>query len=788
MDNNIKVILRFRPLLDFELGSSEYIVEDNAITLNKERFTFDKVFDQSTTNEQLFDSSLRELIGQFLAGNNGTILTYGQTGSGKSFTMLGLIPLIARMIFSLKVNLTISYYEIYMESIKDLLDPVREVKLQGSVPLNVTLVNVNNVENLNKLLFAGNKNKKISTTLMNSESSRSHTVFTLNYNNASLFLVDLAGSEKIDKSGSINGQLLNEVKKINSSLLALGNVINALTDGKSTHIPYRDSKLTRILQNSLGGNSVTSLIVTLSPAKINESETLSTLRFGSRAKFIKNKTPSPKQLTTKEKLMNLEKINQKNQSYIEKLEMELKKGHIGDFEIGDRPSPLFAMNSPGSPLSARLVSDYGFNQNNGYFNVQRLASAASDKYADKYTSNTRFGLVSASPGVSNRLTSISLETNITLSNPKLTLAVSIEDLNSHGKQVTSYADFRTPQLKNGEFHIDSSSEIKSPFYDSYKTGEFQKPGSRVRSSSNDFQRSVSSPISSTFKSRVPVSSKSNEEIERRDRKIEELENVILNLKMENLRNAHTEESKLFTLENALDNLNDKLNEVELINDNLRKHLLISEKIIDTRDNKINKLKASLKEQQFLISKETLGFTHKLGDIQEKLDLLNKQKEEELTFKKTQNEQTDNTRTGNYDSGFSFNSGSIRSTSSKQNVERPKNRSFDKSNKSMMLDIDTSSIINSSQSTLYNTTNETTFDNDSFHKHSTTDNASVTEFLTDKRQRNVTQPLPALESSDTSGMFNDKANESLSAKGSGFSLKIIKPFKTNKGIRANSLAS
>jgi kinesin family protein 5 len=143
----------------------------------------------------------------------------------------------------------------------------------------------------------GNSNRSIASTLMNAESSRSHSIFilTVTQNNmedlsckvGKLYLVDLAGSEKIAKTGA-QGTTLDEAKKINQSLTTLGKVITALTDKKSSHVPYRESKLTRILQESLGGNSRTCLIITCSPHPFNEQETLSTLRFGQRARNIKN--------------------------------------------------------------------------------------------------------------------------------------------------------------------------------------------------------------------------------------------------------------------------------------------------------------------------------------------------------------------------------------------------------------------------------------------------------------------------------------------------------------------
>ena len=157
---------------------------------------------------------------------------------------------------------------------------------------------------------------------MNARSSRSHTCFivtvqqtnqrTFSSKCGQLYLVDLAGSERSEKTGA-KGRLLEEANMINKSLTNLGNVINHLTDGKSTHIPYRDSKLTRILQESLGGNAKTSLIITCSPAKYNLDETLSTLRFGARAKRIKNKAKINREMTIQEMQALYEEEKRKNE-------------------------------------------------------------------------------------------------------------------------------------------------------------------------------------------------------------------------------------------------------------------------------------------------------------------------------------------------------------------------------------------------------------------------------------------------------------------------------------------
>ena len=187
----------------------------------------------------------------------------------------------------------------------------------------------------------GQANREVAFTLMNAGSSRSHSIFitTINQKNTrdfsektgKLFLVDLAGSEKVGKTGA-TGKTLEEAKNINKSLTCLGKVINSLTDGTSTHIPYRDSKLTRVLQDSLGGNSKTALIITCSPSPYNESETMSTLRFGIRAKAIKNKPKVNKEFTVAELKLLIAKLEEqilKKDKYIEIIEETLKKSGLG---------------------------------------------------------------------------------------------------------------------------------------------------------------------------------------------------------------------------------------------------------------------------------------------------------------------------------------------------------------------------------------------------------------------------------------------------------------------------
>lgn len=194
--------------------------------------------------------------------------------------------------------------QLYMEKIRDLIDTskvdlkIRSDKKKGIFIENLTETYISSAQEVYELMEIARNTRAIAATNMNERSSRSHLLFILTVSQTNieeliaktgkLYLVDLAGSEKIRKTGA-EGKTLDEAKKINVSLTALGKVISALTDGKSTHIPYRDSKLTRILQESLGGNAKTTLIVTCSPHINNVAETISTLRFGVSAKKIKNK-------------------------------------------------------------------------------------------------------------------------------------------------------------------------------------------------------------------------------------------------------------------------------------------------------------------------------------------------------------------------------------------------------------------------------------------------------------------------------------------------------------------
>mmetsp|Transcript_23582 Transcript_23582/g.22728 ORF Transcript_23582/g.22728 Transcript_23582/m.22728 type:complete len:780 (-) Transcript_23582:114-2453(-) len=336
-DESVKVVVRIRPMSAEEerngnLIAAEAFPDRGLIVVRNPKasdseppknFSFDSVFASSVEQKHIYDTCAAGVVDSVLSGYNGTIFAYGQTGAGKTHTMegrpdppflRGIIPNSFQHIFDhissasdFQFLVRASYLEIYNEEIRDLLskDPKNSLELKENLDTGVyvkdlTSFVVKNVTEIDHVMQAGKKNRSTGATLMNQTSSRSHSIFTIviecmdlagkgdHIRVGKLNLVDLAGSERQSKTGA-TGDRLKEATKINLSLAALGNVISALVDGKSSHIPYRDSKLTRLLQNSLGGNAKTVMCANCGPADYNYDETLSTLRYANRAKNIKNK-------------------------------------------------------------------------------------------------------------------------------------------------------------------------------------------------------------------------------------------------------------------------------------------------------------------------------------------------------------------------------------------------------------------------------------------------------------------------------------------------------------------
>ncbi|XP_001352782.1 kinesin-like protein Klp68D [Drosophila persimilis] len=350
----VQVVVRCRPMSNRERseGSPEVVnvypnrgvVElQNVVDANKEQrkvFTYDAAYDASASQTTLYHEVVFPLVSSVLEGFNGCIFAYGQTGTGKTFTMegvrgnddlMGIIPRTFEQIW-LHINRTenfqflvdVSYLEIYMEELRDLLKPNSkhlEVRERGSgvyVP-NLHAINCKSVDDMIRVMKVGNKNRTVGFTNMNEHSSRSHAIFMIKIEMCDtetntikvgkLNLIDLAGSERQSKTGA-SAERLKEASKINLALSSLGNVISALAES-SPHVPYRDSKLTRLLQDSLGGNSKTIMIANIGPSNYNYNETLTTLRYASRAKSIQNqpiKNEDPQDAKLKEYQEEIERL------------------------------------------------------------------------------------------------------------------------------------------------------------------------------------------------------------------------------------------------------------------------------------------------------------------------------------------------------------------------------------------------------------------------------------------------------------------------------------------------
>lgn len=404
------VAVRVRPLLPKEVLHSQqscvHIDSDQrTLTLGTNRhFQFQDVLDEACSQEIAYNRCVQPLLESFFQGFNVTVVAYGQTGSGKTYTIgeasissisddeQGIIPRAMAEIFKLvdendliDYTIRVSYLEVYKEEFRDLLEVqtsskdilIREDDKGNVVLCGVKETEVEGLDEVLSLLEIGNTAKHTGATQVNTQSSRSHTIFTVTMEqrrvvgrvtrmtngddgpglaigqvlSSKFHFVDLAGSERILKTGN-TGERLKESIQINSGLLALGNVISALGDPKrkGSHIPYRDSKITRILKDSLGGNAKTVMICCISPSASDFDETLNTLNYANRAQNIKNKAT----INCKKDAERVENL----QHQIKSLQRALEQRHRSETRILSRfdPSKCVARRSTEDHVS-RLMAE-----------------------------------------------------------------------------------------------------------------------------------------------------------------------------------------------------------------------------------------------------------------------------------------------------------------------------------------------------------------------------------------------------------------------------------------------
>ncbi|XP_010382323.2 kinesin-like protein KIF27 isoform X2 [Rhinopithecus roxellana] len=339
----VKVAVRIRPLLCKEVLHNHQVCvrvipNSQQVIIGRDRvFTFDFVFGKNSTQDEVYNTCIKPLVLSLIEGYNATVFAYGQTGSGKTYTIggghiasvvegqKGIIPRAIQEIFqsisehpSIDFNVKVSYIEVYKEDLRDLLEletsmkdlHIREDENGNTVIVGAKECHVESADEVMSLLETGNAARHTGTTQMNEHSSRSHAIFTISicqvrknveaaedgswysprYIVSKFHFVDLAGSERVTKTGN-TGERFKESIQINSGLLALGNVISALGDPrrKSSHIPYRDAKITRLLKDSLGGSAKTVMITCVSPSSSNFDESLNSLKYANRARNIRNK-------------------------------------------------------------------------------------------------------------------------------------------------------------------------------------------------------------------------------------------------------------------------------------------------------------------------------------------------------------------------------------------------------------------------------------------------------------------------------------------------------------------
>ena len=349
----INVFCRFRPPSEIELEHTSnncvtilspkqlLVRKDNNLDIQQD-YTFDGLFLPGTPLDQIYMRTTKQIIENVLMGYNGAVICYGQTGTGKTYTMNEITPLAVKQIFNginaadseneiFKVD--VSVIEIYKEQVNDIIDIKKtnlnlienKMKKNKLIIENLTTVAVSTENELNDIIYKGTLKRNTNSTTMKEFTAKSHNIIIITIyryykdkncmRTGTLYLCDLEGSEKITKMNPVEGENIEEQKLINKSLSALGSVVQSLSIKNDTifHVPYRDSKLTRILSECLGGSAYTTLILTCTQNEYNLSETRNTLLFGERAKKIRNRPVVNYETNADKNPIMREVLNQRNE-------------------------------------------------------------------------------------------------------------------------------------------------------------------------------------------------------------------------------------------------------------------------------------------------------------------------------------------------------------------------------------------------------------------------------------------------------------------------------------------
>ena len=372
--NRIMVFLRIRPAKKGEINPPEtdylmQIADDNKnLTVEGKPYNFDRIFDgPDVRNKDMYEEVGKPVAGNIFKGFWGTMMVYGQTGTGKSFTMcnfdknnLGIIPLTMKGIFDRidtetdrVYTVNFSFIQIYRDKLQDLFNPHEKEELKVTRDKNgvcfpkIKEYKVNDYDHFEELYYEGNQYRVITATKMNPESSRGHASLFLTVKSApkddpagesragKLFMIDLAGYERFSKTGVQEGVMKEEAKTINASLLSLGNVVGGLAEGNS-YVPWRDSKLTRMLEDAIGGKAKCSIILTAGPSNEHLHETTGTLYFGFRAMSVKTTATAFVNVDYKKLSAQLKEMLKDAQGQIASLEAIKKRMELERLEFEER--------------------------------------------------------------------------------------------------------------------------------------------------------------------------------------------------------------------------------------------------------------------------------------------------------------------------------------------------------------------------------------------------------------------------------------------------------------------